>query len=339
MGFPDKDSSMMATQSAVCSYQVAPSYSLAVKDWGSFSHEAIESHQNDISRRQLKAVSHTVKTKKEKVNREVSCSPSHRTTVEKCDWESKGIELLMTYHKNPSVLLRNQLVKLHAGLVRKVAHRIRYQCTEPYEDLEQIGFIGLIRAIERFDPSQGCAFSSFAVPYIRGEMLHFLRDKSSIVKIPRRWQELYTEGEKVQKELTVKLGRTPKDAEIAQVLQVSVQEWRESKLAVQNRQPLSLDATVGRQVDYPVSLGDTLPDTHYQTLQYLAEDRQQLQDALGQLETKTRAAIECVYLKDLPRKEAAKQIGVSPMTVTRHLQKGVEQLVTLLQPQATELAS
>lgn len=258
--------------------------------------------------------------------------------MEQGEWDTKGMELLMAYHQNPSVSLRNQLVKLHAGLVRKVAHRIRYQCTEPYEDLEQIGFIGLIRAIERFNPSQGCAFSSFAIPYIRGEMLHFLRDKSSMVKIPRRWQELYIEGEKVQKQLTAKLGRTPKEAEIAQALQVSLQEWRDSKLAAQNRQPLSLDATVTRQLDYPVSLGETLPDTRYQALQHLEEDRQQLQDALNQLETKTRAAIECVFLRELPRKEAAKQIGVSPMTVTRHLQKGVDQLVTMLQPQTAGLA-
>ncbi|MEO0410055.1 MAG: sigma-70 family RNA polymerase sigma factor, partial [Cyanobacteria bacterium P01_A01_bin.135] len=102
---------------------------------------------------------------------------------------TKSIELLMEYYRNPSVKLRNQLVQLNVGLVRKIAHRISHQCAEPYEDLEQIGHIGLIRAIERFDPTQGCAFSSFAVPYIRGEMLHFLRDRGSSVRVPRRWQD------------------------------------------------------------------------------------------------------------------------------------------------------
>lgn len=110
-------------------------------------------------------------------------------------------ELWLAYDRNPTVELRNQLVKLNTGLVRKVAHRVRRQCAEPYEDLEQIGYIGLIRAIERFDPHQGCAFSSFAVPYIRGEMLHFLRDKGSVVKIPRRWQELQREGKQISKQL------------------------------------------------------------------------------------------------------------------------------------------
>lgn len=260
-------------------------------------------------------------------------------TATRSEISSLGMEMLISYHQNPSVAKRNQLVQLHAGLVRKVAHRISHQCAEPYEDLEQIGYFGLIRAIERFDPMQGCAFSSFAIPYIRGEMLHFLRDKSSIVKVPRRWQELYNEGEKIRKQLMLKLGRAPKDSEIAQKLKVSLQEWRESLLAAQNRQPLSLDATVSQQIDSPISLAETLPDSRYQAYQYLEEDRQQLQGAMNQLEEKTRAAIECVFLRELPRKEAAKRIGVSPMTVTRHLQKGIDQLVVLLQHQPTSLAS
>ena len=108
--------------------------------------------------------------------------------------QSDGIELLRAYYQNPSVKLRNELVQMHTGLVRKMAHKFSYQCNEPYEDLEQVGYLGLIRAIERFDPSQGYAFSSFAVPYIRGEMLHFLRDRCTLLKIPRRWQELTVLG-------------------------------------------------------------------------------------------------------------------------------------------------
>ncbi len=235
---------------------------------------------------------------------------------------SRGMELLVSYHHQPSVKVRNQLVQLNAGLVRKIAHRVSHQCAEPYEDLEQIGYLGLIRAIERFNPNQGCAFSSFAVPYIRGEMLHFLRDRSGTVKIPRRWQQLNKEGQKVRESLTEAYGRQPTDDEIADILGVSVNEWRESKLATKNRLPLSLDATVCQQIDSPMTLGDTLPDTHYQALQNLEEDRQQLQRALNQLEDKTRQAIEFVFLNDLSRKEVAEQIGVSPMTVTRRIHRG-----------------
>lgn len=249
---------------------------------------------------------------------------------------SRGMELLMEYKQSPSVSLRNQLVRLNAGLVRKIAHRVSHQCSEPYEDLEQIGYIGLIRAIERFDPSQGCAFSSFAVPYIRGEMLHFLRDRGTALKIPRRWQDLQKEGQKLQLDLMRQLGRSPRDHEMAQALDISVKEWREVKMAHKNRLPLSLDATVCQQVDSTITLGDTLPDTHYQLLQVLEEDRQQIQRALNQLEDKTRAAIEFVFFKGLSRKEVAEKIGVSPMTVTRRIQKGVDEMITFLQPQGLQ---
>jgi RNA polymerase sigma-B factor len=246
---------------------------------------------------------------------------------------SHTMELLVAYHQNPSVQLRNQLVRLNAGLVRKIAHQVSHQCAEPYEDLEQIGYLGLIRAIERFNPAQGCAFSSFAVPYIRGEMLHFLRDRGNTVKIPRRWQDLQKEGQKVRESLMKQLGRQPQDSEVAEQLGVSVNDWREIKLAGKNRSPLSLDATISQQADTTVTLGDMLPDGHYQTLQQFEEDRQQLQRALSQLEDKTRAAIELVFFSDLSRKEVAERIEVSPMTVTRRIQRGIQQMVTYLQPQ------
>lgn len=246
----------------------------------------------------------------------------------------RSIELLIAYSRNPSLKLRNQLVQMNMGLVRQVAHRISRQCSEPYEDLEQIGYLGLIRAIERFQPHQGCAFSSFAIPYIRGEMLHYLRDKGSVMRIPRRWQELYAKGKTLRKDLTLTLGRQPRDIEVAKALGVSLEEWSECQLALQNRLMVSLDATVSQMVDCCVTFGDTLPDPRYQAQQKLEEDRLQLQRAMSQLEDKTKAAIECVFLQDLPRKEAAKQIGISPMTVTRHLQKGIEQLGALLEPQA-----
>jgi RNA polymerase sigma-B factor len=252
----------------------------------------------------------------------------------------RRIELLTAYYRNPSVKVRNQLVQLNSGLVRKIAHQVSHQCAEPYEDLEQMGYLGLIRAIERFNPHQSSAFSSFAVPYIRGEMLHFLRDKGSLVKIPRRWQELQREGQRVSKELTATLGRFPKDAEIAQALKVPLQEWQESKLATQNRAPLSLDATVSQMVDTPTTLGEMLPDTRNEVGQHREEERQQLQGALSQLEEKTQRVIEFVILRDLPRKEVAQQIGVSPMTVTRHLHRGVKELGFLMQPQISrQLAS
>ncbi|AFZ60014.1 RNA polymerase sigma factor SigF [Anabaena cylindrica FACHB-243] len=248
--------------------------------------------------------------------------------------QSDGIELLHLYHRAPSIKLRNQLVQLHTGLVRKMAYKFSHQCNEPYEDLEQIGYFGLIRAIERFNPTQGYAFSSFAIPYIRGEMLHFLRDRSTLVRIPRRWQELYNEGQKIRKELTLSLSRPPKDIEIANKLHISLQEWQECKLAAQNRMPLSLDATPANYVDYQITLGDILPCPRTTLLQQQEEERLQLQGAMNMLDDKPRMAVELVFVKELTRKDAAKRIGASPMTVTRYLHKGIQELICYLQPQA-----
>lgn len=250
---------------------------------------------------------------------------------------SRSMEMLLAYQKNPSPQLRNRLVQLNAGLVRKVAHRISHQCSEPYDDLEQIGYLGLMHAIERFNPQQGCAFSSFAVPYIRGEILHFLRDRSSIVRVPRRWQELQQEGQKVKRRLASQLNRQPSDREIADDMGIELKDWHEAQMAYANRMPISLDGVMSQNMDSPVTLGDLLPDVHGQTLQRLEEDRQLLQSALNQLEEKTRCAIEYVFLNGLSRKEVAERIGVSPVTVTRRVQRGLNEMMTLLSHQQLQV--
>lgn len=249
---------------------------------------------------------------------------------------SRGMELLVSYHHNPSVRLRNQLVQMNAGLVRKIAHRVSHQCAEPYEDLEQIGYLGLIRAIERFDPNQGVhlarlRFPTFAARCCISSAIAVLR-----LRFPVVGNNSTKQGSKPAEELSEAFGRQPTDDEIATKLGVSVYEWRESRMATINRMPLSLDATISQQIDSPMTLGDTLPDAHYQNLQILEEDRQQIQRALNQLEEKTRQAVEFVFFKDLSRKEVAEKIGVSPMTVTRRLHRGIQQMVACLQPQVLQ---
>ncbi|TAE56679.1 MAG: RNA polymerase sigma factor SigF [Nostocales cyanobacterium] len=244
-----------------------------------------------------------------------------------------GMNLLHLYHQNPSVKLRNQLVEIHQGLVRKIAHQFNHRCDEPYEDLEQVGYFGLIRAIERFNPNHGYAFSSFAVPYIRGEILHFLRDRSSLLKIPRRWQELYNHGQNIRKELTLSLGRPAKDTEIASRLNIPVHEWQECKLAFKNRIPISLDSTLSNYVDYQLTLGDIIPCPRSTLLQQQEEERLQLQGAMNMLDEKPRMVVELVLVNECTRKDAAKKIGASPMTVTRYLHKGLQELISYLHPQ------
>lgn len=240
------------------------------------------------------------------------------------------MHLLREYQKSPSSRTRNQLVELNFGLVRKEAHHWIHQCTENYEDLLQVGCIGLIRAIERFDMSKGHAFSSFAIPYIRGEIQHYLRDKSPSVKIPRRWQALQRQSVWVARELHAKLHRNPTDTEIADALEVSLSEWQEIKLAGQNRALLSLDAPIRDEENGTASLGDLVPDHQYRSFQLAQEDQLRLQQALVQLENRTRQILEFVFLYDLTQKETAERLGISAVTVSRRVKQGLASLQKLM---------
>lgn len=248
------------------------------------------------------------------------------TTILHRELKSETLELLREYHNTPSSKLRNHLVQLNVGLVRKEAHHWMGQCTESYEDLLQVGSLGLIRAIERFDISKGHAFSSFAVPYIRGEIQHYLRDKASSVRIPRRWQKLQRQAAWATRQLQLELNRHPSDQEIAEALEVSLSEWQEIKLASRNREPLSLDAPVRDDEEGTASLGDLIPDSHYRSFQLAQEDQIRLQQALLQLENRTREVLEFVFLQDLTQKETAERLGISAVTVSRRVKKGLHLL-------------
>lgn len=244
--------------------------------------------------------------------------------------KSESLELLREYQTSPSPQLRNQLVKLNFGLVRKEVHHWLNQCTESYEDLLQVGSIGLIRAIERFEMSKGHAFSSFAIPYIRGEIQHYLRDKSPSVRIPRQWLTLQSQASGVMQNLQVKLNRHPTDAEVAAALEISVTEWQEVKLANRNRAPLSLDAPMQDEDEGSTSLADLVPDNNYRSFQLAQEDVIRLQQALSTLEERTRKILEFVFLYDLTQKETADRMGISAVTVSRRVKKGLDSLKELM---------
>ncbi|MDJ0735141.1 MAG: RNA polymerase sigma factor SigF [Nostocaceae cyanobacterium] len=239
-------------------------------------------------------------------------------------------QLLREYQQSPSAKIRNQLVKLNFGLVRKEAHYWINQCHESYEDLLQVGCLGLIRAIERFEISKGHAFSSFAIPYIRGEIQHYLRDKGVTVRIPRRWLALQQQAIGVSRSLREKYNRQPSDLEVAAALEISAQEWQEIKLAWVNRAPLSLDVPVQDGEDGSACLGELVPDHRYRSFQLAQEDQIRLQQALVQLEERTREVLEFVFLHDLTQKEVAEELGISVVTVSRRVKKGLDSLKNLM---------
>lgn len=244
--------------------------------------------------------------------------------------KQETLEILQAYRSNPSIRLRNKLVNLNIGLVRREAYHWKNQCQESFEDLMQVGSIGLINAIERFDVSKGNAFSSFAVPYIKGEIQHYLRDKSPTVRMPRAWLTTYNQGCKVIRNKRTETGREPSSQEVANELGITVHEWQDIKLACQNRSPLSLDTPIDQSEDNSTSIGDLVTDQKYQSFQLAQEDNIRLQQALDLLEDRTREVVEFVFLKEFTHREVAETLGISAVTVSRQLKKGLIALKKIL---------
>lgn len=251
------------------------------------------------------------------------------TTVLECDLKHHSLQLLQEYKQTGTARLRNQIVEINLGLVRKEAHYWVNQCQETYDDLLQVGSIGLINAIDKFEIGKGYAFSTFAIPYIRGEIQHYLRDKGSVMKMPRRWFALMQQAGGITRDLQAKYQRQPTESEIALALDIPVAQWQEIKLAYQNRQPVSLDCPIGND-DETGSLADLLPDKHYQSFQLSQEDRLRVQQGLVSLEQHTRQILEFVFLHDLTQKQVAERMDISVITVSRHVKKGINVLKVML---------
>jgi RNA polymerase sigma-B factor len=244
--------------------------------------------------------------------------------------KQETLQILQAYRVNPSIRLRNQLVNLNIGLVRREAYHWKNQCQESFEDLMQVGSIGLINAIERFDISKGNAFSSFAVPYIKGEIQHYLRDKSPTVRMPRAWLTTYNQGCKIIRNKRTETGREPSSQEVADELGITINEWYDIRLACQNRSPISLDTPIDQSEDNSTSIGDLVTDQKYQSFQLAQEDNIRLQQALDLLEDRTREVVEFVFLKEFTHREVAETLGISAVTVSRQLKKGLIALKKIL---------
>ncbi len=251
-------------------------------------------------------------------------------TSSSLDLKAKTLELLQQYKQTRSAAIRNHLVEMNLGLVRKEAHRWKHQCQESFDDLLQIACIGLIQSIERFDIARGIAFSSFAMPHIRGEIQHYLRDKSPTVRLPRKWSTLLHRSKKALAQLRQELGRPPRDDEIQEVMELTPEEWEQFKVARQNQSTLSLDTPLNQADSEGSCLGDLVPDARYQNFQLAQEDRIHLRHAMSHLEDRTRKVLEFVFLHDLTQKETADRLNLSVVTVSRQVKKGLQQLTQMI---------
>lgn len=213
----------------------------------------------------------------------------------------------------PSIAQRNARVERHRQLVRPIARHYQSCSPEPLEDLEQVGLLGLLRAAELYHSSRQTPFEAFARPHIRGAILHYLRDQSRPVRLPRRQMELEDRVRQLRRQLPA--GGEGPEALTAwcQRLGVSPGQWQRFLLAQQLSRPLSFDQI---QIDdHPATVdpGD-------------GGVRGELIPSLAELEPRQRQAVQLVVLTGMSLRGAAARLGSSPSTVQRDLRKGLAEL-------------
>jgi RNA polymerase sigma-B factor len=202
-------------------------------------------------------------------------------------------------------------------LARRFANR-----GEPLDDLVQVASLGLIKAVDRFDPTREVAFSTYATHTIVGELKRHFRDKGWAVRAPRRMQELYLSLGKVVAALGQELGRSPTIAELAAEVQVSEEEVLEALEAGQAYRSTSLDAPAGTEEGETLGarLGGEDPSLED------AESRATLSPLLGQLGRRERLILHLRFFDGLTQSEIANRLGISQMHVSRLLARSVSQL-------------
>jgi len=220
--------------------------------------------------------------------------------------------------------LRERLVAGYEGLVHFLARRFQNR-GEPLEDIVQVGFLGLIKAIDRFDPSLGNEFTTFATPTILGEIKRYFRDKGWAIRFPRRLQELYQQVVRVNEEMKNQLGRQPSMAEVAERLGVEPDNVLEAMEMSSAFTPVSIDATLGgdgdddgRQLSEAVGGEDPNLDR--------VEMRQVLDKAMQYLNERERRIMIMRFFDEMSQSEVAKRLGISQMHVSRLQRAALEHL-------------
>jgi RNA polymerase sigma-B factor len=245
-------------------------------------------------------------------------------------------ELLRAYRENHDPATRDRLVELNSDLVHFIARRFANR-GEPLEDIEQVGFLGLINAIERFDPTLGNEFSTFATPTIAGEIRRYFRDKSWAVRVPRRLQENHQKVVGAQQQLSNQLGRQPSIAEIAQHLDLDVEDVLEALEVAPARHSISFDTPAGGDDEGGASLGDFLgqEDDDLQRV----EMRQLVEQAMQHLTPRERQIMALRFIEELPQTEVAERLGISQMHVSRLQRAAMEQMRKELPDAAAAVAA
>jgi RNA polymerase sigma-B factor len=218
--------------------------------------------------------------------------------------------------------LRDQLIEAHLGLAEYLARRFANR-GEPLDDLVQVASLGLVKAVERFDPARGLEFTTFATPTIVGELKRHFRDKGWAVRVPRRVQELHLRVTGVVDDLQLELGRSPTVAEIAVRAGTSEDEVIEAVDAGSAYRSTSLDASRGDDEESPGLLGQ-LGDLDPEMAR--AENRTGLNPLLRQLPDREQLMLYLRFYEGKTHSEIAQRLGISQMHVSRLLARSLDRL-------------
>jgi RNA polymerase sigma-B factor len=232
-------------------------------------------------------------------------------------------ELLVEYREDRNPEARDELVERFIPFARKLALRYVHS-REPLDDLVQVASLGLLNALDRFEPRLGKKFTSYAAPTIVGELKRHFRDKGWTVHVPRDLQERALAVSRHSERLSARLGRSPTLAELAEALACTIEQVIEALDAAHNYSPASLDAPVSHEDGDRCALGETLgsEDGGFE----LAEDRQALKTGWDELNDVEREVLSLRLLQELTQREISQRIGCSQMHVSRLLRRSMIRL-------------
>ncbi|MEE8704144.1 MAG: SigB/SigF/SigG family RNA polymerase sigma factor [Olsenella sp.] len=240
-------------------------------------------------------------------------------------------ELFRRYKEEGDEQAREQLIVNHLNLVRFLASKFKNR-GESLEDLVQVGTIGLIKAIDRFDPSRGLEFTTYATPTIMGEIKRHFRDKGWSVRVPRRLQELSAKVNQATDELTNELQRSPSVEEIAERVGASVDEVLEAMESSSAYSSVPLEGGGTDDEDAP-----SVIDRYATVDQDLAasDDRIVLEDAIKDFSPREQEVIKMRFIDGLTQVEIAERLGISQVQVSRLLRRTLKKVQEKIDPEGT----
>jgi RNA polymerase sigma-B factor len=224
-------------------------------------------------------------------------------------------EQFEVYRATGDLAVRDQLVASHLRLATHLARRFAHRGV-PADDLEQVAALGLLKAVDRFEPERGLEFSTFATPTIVGELKRYFRDKGWAVRVPRRVQELHVRLNALVGDLTHALGRSPTVAELARAARTSEEEVLEAMEAAQAYRSNSIDGGPGPDDDSPAGGSHLGVDDHGL---FDAENRVFVDELLEHLPPRDQLMLRMRYYDEMTQSEIADRLGISQMHVSRLL--------------------